>query len=309
MRRVSVSRVAAAETAPVLPGVIVEAHWLMAHLEHPLVVIDATVVLSPPESDGDYRAESGVARYLEGHVPGARHADLLHGLSEGEAAYHFARPAPHQLADGLEALGVVDGRPVVAYDSEGGIWAARLWWMLRAIGVPAAVLDGGWSAWVAAGGPVETGPPGELPAHLSGAKLTVAEHEEMWMEQAGVIGIVGGSRPGSLVCALPPESFAGSVPTRYRRRGHIPTSLNVPARGLVGPDGLLLGPDDLSLALANVPEESSPVVVYCGGGISAAAVALALVKTGRDDVAVYDGSLEEWAADPALPLELGPEPR
>jgi thiosulfate/3-mercaptopyruvate sulfurtransferase len=300
----------------------VSASWLASHLGPPLVVLDATVLLPAPSRDGDYRPESGRARFAAGHIPGARHADLLGDLADSNASYHFARPSPGKLAAALGRLGVSDGCPVVAYDTAGGVWAARLWWMLQWIGVQAAVLDGGWDAWLSRGGPVEFGaavPVAEQAASWllaaddaadrprSGHRTAVTPRERpgMWADRADVAELVDGSRSGYLVCALAADVFAGTAPTRYARRGHIPSSLCVPARSLLGPDGRMLSLAELDHAVADIPDDCSPVTVYCGGGISAAVVAQALRLVGRQQVAIYDGSLEEWAADPALPLELG----
>ena len=111
------------------------------------VVLDATVVLPAPRFDGDHSASSGLPRFLGGHVPGARHADLLDGLSDRTKGFHFALPEPDQLVGALRGLGVADGPEVVVYDSAGGLWAARLWWMLRSSSISAAVLDGGLDVW------------------------------------------------------------------------------------------------------------------------------------------------------------------
>jgi thiosulfate/3-mercaptopyruvate sulfurtransferase len=304
-----------------LPGSLVSASWLAAHLGPPLVVLDATVVLPPPGHDGDYRPRSGGASFAAGHIPTARHADLLGDFADHGAGYHFARPSPQKLAAALARLGAADGCPVVVYDAADSIWAARLWWMLQWIGVPTAVLDGGWAGWLAIGGPVESGPeaasggpvePGHgAPADGAGgqqpdrAAVTPRERPGMWADRDDVAEIMRGSRPGHLVCALSAEQFAGTTPTRYARRGHIPSSLSLPARTLLSPDGRMRPPAELAQAVAGIPDDGSPVTVYCGGGISAALLAHALRLVGREQVAIYDGSLEEWSADPALPLETG----
>jgi thiosulfate/3-mercaptopyruvate sulfurtransferase len=295
----------------VLPGSLVSASWLAAHLGPPVVVLDATVVLPAPAHDGDYRPQSGRARFADGHIPGARHADLLTDLSDQDAPYHFARPSAGRLAAALGRLGVTGSAAVVAYDSADGIWAARLWWMLRWIGVPAAVLDGGWQTWLADGGAVEQGPPAVAPAAgragtpRAGAVIAPRQRSGMWAGKADVLDILAGSRSGALVCALSREVFEGTAPTRYARRGHIPASVNVPARSLRTAGGLMRPPQDLAGALAGIPD-SGNVTVYCGGGISAAVVAHALTLIGREDVAIYDGSLEEWSADADLPLVVRP---
>jgi thiosulfate/3-mercaptopyruvate sulfurtransferase len=277
-----------------LPGPLVDHTWLATHLDDPrLVVLDATALLPSPRHDGDHRSASGRAGWAERHVPGSRHADLTGDLSDPGAPYHFAVPAPDALATALAGLGVGEGAEVVVYDTGGGIWAARVWWMLRAISVPAAVLDGGLAAWEAAGRPVATGDGVPEPAAVP---VTPVPRPGLWSGIEEVAAISRGERPGVLVCALPSGGFAGSVPTRYSRRGHIPGSVSLPGRGLPAAE--------LEEKVREL-DDASPVVLYCGGGISAAGAALALTLLGREDVSVYDGSLEEWSKDPSRPLELG----
>jgi len=310
-----------------LPGPLVDDTWLAAHLDDPrLVVLDATALLPSPREDGDYRSASGRGTWAERHLPGSRHADLTGDLSDHDAPYHFAVPSPEALAAALARLGVGEGSEVVSYDSGGGIWAARLWWMLRAIGVPAAVLDGGLEAWKAAGRPLASGDdtapataartepstagsaapagaPGQVPAVRP---VTPVVRPDLWAGIEDVAAISRGERPGALVCALPPGGYDGSAPTRYSRRGHIPASRSLPGRGLLDESGHVLPAGELAARVdAVLDADDSPVVLYCGGGISAAGAALALTLLGRTDVSVYDGSLEEWSKDPARPMELG----
>ena len=130
-----------------------------------------------------------------------------------------------------------------------------------------------------------------------------------WVSKEEVMAIVEGRDSGRLVCALGPEAYAGIGPSRYRRRGHIPRSVNLPARRLLDSSGRYRTATELASLveplLGGPGDASTPVVLYCGGGISAAVDALALSSLGWTDVAIYDGSLEEWAADPDLPLESG----
>ncbi|MCZ0990960.1 rhodanese-like domain-containing protein [Streptomyces diastatochromogenes] len=136
--------------------------------------------------------------------------------------------------------------------------------------------------------------------------VTPTPRPELWAGIEEVAAISRGDRPGTLVCALPTGGLDGSVPTRNTRRGHIPGSHSLPGRELLDSAGRVLPGPDLAARVGEVLDTAgSPVVPYCGGGISAAAAALALTVLGRDDIAVYDGSLEEWSKDPALPLELG----
>ncbi|MFD7601631.1 sulfurtransferase [Streptomyces mirabilis] len=181
--------------------------------------------------------------------------------------------------------------------------------MLRSISVPLAVLDGGWQAWEAGGHPIacgdETGG-GETSAAPVTGPLTPVPRPGMWTGIETVGAVSRGERPGTLVCALPPGGFEGSVPSRYSRRGHIPGSLSLPGRGLLDGTGRFLAAAQLAERVGSVLKgDESPVILYCGGGISAAGTVLALTLLGRKDIALYDGSLEEWSQEPSRPLATG----
>lgn len=282
-------------------GVLIQADQLHQRLGEPgLVVLDAQVDLPAPRFDGDYRVRSGHDAWLQARIPGSRHADLVDALSSPHPSLTFMRPRPEALAEALSLLGVGAGAHVVVHDRSDGFWAARLWWMLRWIGVDAAVLDGGWRAWCAAGLAQESGPPPPLTAP---APVVVERTRDgFWADRADVERALRADDPPTLVCALGADLFAGRAPSRYARRGHLPGSLNVPARHLLDAQGRYLPTAELARALSALDPER-PVLLYCGGGISAAVDALALTLIGRDDARIYDGSLQEWAADPELPLQ------
>lgn len=267
-----------------------------------LRVFDASLELHSPAFDGDYRMNSGRERYLAGHIPGATHVDVATQFSDPTAPLHYTHPQPQRLTDELARLGVSAGEELVVYDSSGTLWAARLWYLLRWIGVPVRVLDGGLAAWTAAGHPIETG---DVPEREPVASWKAGVVHDAWIDKNELIErAADDSRP--LVCSLPAGSFTGAQATRYSRRGRIPGSVNVSSRDLFGSDGTLVDAEqiDAKYAAAGV-DGSDEVLLYCGGGISAAAGALALVAIGRETVRIYDGSLEEWSADASLPLELG----
>ncbi|MWV59973.1 sulfurtransferase [Rathayibacter sp. VKM Ac-2754] len=286
-------------SSPYLTRPIVSTQWLADHLgRENLVVIDASV-LFVPGFDGRYRYLSGEDQYLvEGHVPGAVFADLIEHLSDAEGAYPFGRLDPERFAAAVGALGIGDDSVVVVYDSAVGQWASRLWWLLRAAGHAAvAVLDGGLTAWRQESRPLETG----HVAPVSGAGITVRAERPLWIDKAGVESILRGEAPGTLVCAAPPKEFTGEAGQRPRR-GHLPGSVSVPAARLVDRETHVLLPQARLRELFADVLGAERLVLYCGGGIAAAADALALTLLGRDDVVIYDGSLNEWAADPEAPL-------
>ncbi|GAA5029461.1 sulfurtransferase [Microbacterium fluvii] len=263
----------------------------------PPIVFDATLVLRRPRHDGDFTAESGRARWAAGHIPGSRHVAIDSEFSVPHPVTHDHHPEPQQLADRLAALGVALGDRVVAYDTVGGLWAARLWYLLSGIGVDARVLDGGLAAWRDAEGPVSDD---DAPARPPVAPWPARAIRPQWVERDEIVAL---PPHGNLVCGLGRAAFAGAEPTRYHRRGHIPGSVNVPARELFDDDGRVRSPDEIRDAFAAEGVDlDAEVLLYCGGGISATANALALAHAGVDDVRVYDGSLEEWSADPVLPL-------
>ncbi|WP_430785040.1 sulfurtransferase [Actinoplanes sp. G11-F43] len=296
-----------------MAGPILTAGDLAVRLEQGTVaVLDATVNLGRPAHDGDHTSSSGRPGWEQAHIPGSHHVDLLHDLTDPAALYHFARPSPEALTAHLANLGIHDGTSVVTYDRSGGIWASRLWWLLDWIGIEAAVLDGGFAAWEAAGLPVSVLTPDsvtEIPAPALAACGQPASVDNVragrWVERADLERWLRDEAEATVLCALNPEAYAGEVPTRYARRGHIPGTGNLPARSLLAPDGRFRPLDDLRADLAGLLADPAPIWVYCGGGISAATLGLALTALGRDDVALYDGSLEEWSADGSLPIERG----
>lgn len=286
--------------APDLPDLLVTTDWLADHLhDDRLIVVDATVL--GVDTPAGFRWLSGLDEHLiEGHLPGAVFADLLEEFSDPDGGLSFTRPDAARLERAARDVGIDDGVAVVVYDSSIGQWAARLWWLLASAGVDrVAVLDGGLARWRAEGREIETG---YRPPRAAGA-LTLAPREAFWADRHEVHAIATGEADAALVCALPPGEFRGET-GRRPRRGHIPRSVNVPVATVIDRESHTHIRGDelharLSAATADSPER---VVVYCGAGIAAAGTGFALRRAGHPDVAIYDGSLEEWAADPEAPL-------
>src|SRR6185369_4091559 len=189
---------------------------------------------------------------------------------------------------------------VILYDRNVTMWATRVWWMLRAFGFDdAAVLNGGFKKWTLEGRPVATDA-GTRPART----FTPRPRPALMTDKAGVLGALGES--GACVLnALSEEQHRGTGGATYGRPGRIAGSVNVAARELVDPKTHAYLPADVLRAKFQAAGalDARRVVTYCGGGIAASSDAFVLTLLGRDDVAIYDASLSEWAAYPSLPME------
>ncbi|MEO8754116.1 MAG: sulfurtransferase [Casimicrobiaceae bacterium] len=279
-------------------GPLVSTAWLEEHLAAAdLRILDCTMRLVP--FGGGVRADAARDAWAEGHIPGSAYVDLRADLSDRSSAFPLMMPPAAQFAAVMSALGVDRRSRVVLYDAGGHSWATRLWWMLRAVGFDrAAVLDGGLAQWKAQRRPMSTQPP-----HHAPTQFVALPRPGVFVDRRTVASALGRADT-RLVNALSADEHAGRV-SRAARPGRIPGSVNVPAATLVeaAPGGFLPVEQLRERFAASRALEALRVIVYCGGGISATADAFSLVRLGARDVAVYDGSLAEWSADPTLPLE------
>ncbi|TFD57206.1 sulfurtransferase [Cryobacterium suzukii] len=292
-------------SSPVPSSPVVSTQWLADHLgsDH-LVILDATVLALAPSASGP-RYLSGRDDYLtKGHIPGAVFADLFDVFSDPAGEFDFSRPSADLFEAAAASVGIDNSTTVVVYDAAVGQWAARIWWLFRAFGYDdVAVLDGGLTKWHAETRPFATG--GTRPRVVGG--FTATPRPELWVDKSFVESIVAGTADAALVCSVPPAEFAGTAGSRPRA-GHIPGSINLPAGTLVDPaTNAFLRGDQLQATVApsvaaSAAGASGHLVTYCGGGIAAAASALALIRAGNEHVSIYDGSLNEWAADASAPL-------
>jgi thiosulfate/3-mercaptopyruvate sulfurtransferase len=188
---------------------------------------------------------------------------------------------------------------VVLYDANNSVWAARVWWMLRWIGFDqAALLDGGLGAWTAEDRPLST-----EPSNRPAGTLTVALRPQLIADRDEVLAsIEDGS--AHLLDSLPAGHYRGEW-TMYDRPGHIPGASNVSTTLTVDDTGRYRSPEELAEVFQGDREVRT--ITYCGGGIAASSNAFLMTRLGFTDVAVYTASLQEWTADPGLPLEVAPE--
>lgn len=235
--------------------------------------------------------EKGRSNYEAGHIPGAVFVDLDADLA-APPGIDGRHPLPDvaDFARTLGRLGIERATHVVAYDDAGGRIAARLWWMLRAIGhEKVQVLDGGLRAW---SGEIETGST-DMPA----ASYPVPERF------AGVVAhdeLEG--RP--VIDARAGERYRGEVEPVDPKAGHIPGAVNIPTAENLDGRGRFLPPGELARVYSDTPHD---VVVSCGSGVTACHDALAMVVAGRAMPDVYVGSFSEWSRRD-LPVSTGPEP-
>ena len=239
---------------------------------------------------------SGAAEHAAGHVPGAAYVDLDASLASpaGPAGRH-PLPDPAVFLAAMRRAGVSASRPVVVYDDWTAQAAARAWWLLRHYGHPSVrVLDGGWSAWCAAGLPVEEGPVSVLAGDLDG--------------RPGAMPVVGPDEvPGVdvLVDARAAERYRGETEPIDPVAGHVPGAVNVPTATNLRPDGTFRPAAELRevyAAVGAVP--GADVAAYCGSGVTACHDVLAMEVVGLR-AALYPGSWSEWVADPGRPVATG----
>jgi thiosulfate/3-mercaptopyruvate sulfurtransferase len=279
---------------------LVETDWLEAHLsDADLCVYDCTTIYSSPDNQR-MQFDGGRSGYDEGHVPGAAFIDVLGELSDGASPLRTMMPPVEQFAAAMSRYGIGEGVRVVLYDNQLNMWATRVWWMLRAMGFDdAAVLNGGWHKWTKEGRPVST----EQPA-IPAATFVAKPRPDLFADKNMVLDAIG-QNESQVVSALTQEMHAGEG-LEVVQRGHITSSTCVGFTEIVDLETMAYLPlDELRKKFdAAGATADKQVITYCGTGIAATSDAFAMHLLGRDNVAVYDGSLEEWSADPELPMEM-----
>jgi len=247
--------------------------------------------------------DKGPAIYAEGHLPGARHAHLDNDLAsppDGTNGRH-PLPAPVALAAWLRAQGLRKGQQVVAYDSNGGAWAARAWWLLRWLGhAQVAVLDGGKPAWIAAGLPLEHTMPGPAPTgDFEAGDALVATP----VDADDVLANIG-TGDALVLDARDPARFRGDPNPIDPVAGHIPGARNRCFRDNIDDKGRFRPAQELAKDFT-VLLEGKPAMLSCGSGVTACHNALAMEIAGLPGARLYPGSWSEWISDPARPVETG----
>nr|WP_201470657.1 sulfurtransferase [Microbacterium hydrocarbonoxydans] len=259
----------------------------------PVRVIDVRWRLDRPDGHGDY---------LAGHIPGAVYVPLDRELStHGESAEgRHPLPSTQTLQDAARRWGVGQDDVVVAYDDSKGLSASRAWWLLRQGGIEVRVLDGGISAWRAAGLPVETDDvrpePGDVVLDEIGADaISIDEVAEF-------------PASGVLLDVRAADRYRGDSEPYDPIAGHIPGAVNLPMAAHLDAEGKILDMHTLQQNFAEVGvTDGTPVAAYCGSGVTAAHTALVLDEIGIA-AKVFPGSWSQWSNTPGRPAAVGDQP-
>jgi thiosulfate/3-mercaptopyruvate sulfurtransferase len=250
------------------------------------------------------KVDWGAQLYRAAHIPGALYAHLDHDLSGPKTGRNGRHPLPdwETFKATLGRWGINHGTQVVAYDQDSGMYASRLWWMLRTLGHTAtAVLEGGFAKWTREGRPVRADAESRAATVFAGQPnparlLTADEVAAQWM-----------NREHRLIDARAPERFRGETEPLDRVAGHIPGAANHFHKNNLKPDGTFLAPQVLRerflQTLGDVPVENA--AHYCGSGVAAAHNLLAMEIAGLSGAKLYAGSWSEWSSDPMRPVETG----
>ncbi len=267
-------------------NLIVSPEWLAAHTKNSqVVIIDCRFSLTDPES--------GQKQYQESHIPGAFYLDLNRDLASAVGKYGGRHPLPNtgELAEKLSAIGINSPETlVVAYDDSRLAFAARLWWLLRYMGHrKVALLDGGFSAWKAAGYPVTNTFPqpreGEFVAQLQPDLVVDIETVKERKDLAGAV----------LIDSRESERYAGVREPIDPIAGHIPGAVNYPWQDVTDETGKVRSTSEQKQRWAQL-ETAAEIIVYCGSGVTACVNLLSLEIAGIPDAKLYVGSWSDWCS-------------
>lgn len=311
---------------------IVSPKWLLARLyESEQTIVDCRFTLAEPEA--------GRQAYEVDHIPGAIYLDLKKDLSApaGDHGGRHPLPDPEAFAARLAKLGIGNETRVIAYDDEGGMNAARLWWMLRWIGHEnVAVLDRGYTAWKEAGFPVDDKQAVRVPStfvpnvqhHLltdvnevqrivgtiKAEQIVEGVEEERAAERGEREEQPSLTATGNPAIFFTPVLIDSRAHDRYLGQnetmdpigGHIPGAINFFWKALFNEDGSYKSTEELEKHFETIDKDAE-IVVYCGSGVSATPNVLALEQAGFTSVRLYAGSWSDWISYGDNPIGTGEE--
>ncbi len=265
------------------PEDLVSSQWLEHHLADPdLRIVDARY----PQSQEAFRS---------GHIPGAVKVDPATDLADPTRSPLYLVPSVAQFEALMGRLGISTNTTVVVYDTDGGLWCARLWWALRYYGhQPVKLLHGGLRKWQSEKRPTET-----QVTSPNAATFKAQVHTELRATMAEVKAAIGNTNVIILDALSVSHHNGTSSDMPSLPAGHIPSAKNVPAQSNLDPANwvLRLPPETLAAlyqAAGLTPDKQ--VITYCGGGYYGAFSLFVLHQLGYENVRLYDGSWVEWTS-------------
>jgi len=281
-------------------SMIVEPKWLLARMYEPdLVVVDCRFQLGAPEA--------GRGAYEQDHIPGALYADLEADLSAPIGEHGGRHPLPDTAAYAafISRLGIDHETRVVAYDDQGGAFAARFWWLMRYHGHGKTyILDGGYSRWRALGYPIsDAKPPVIVPKTFVPQVQTemVVDVDEVRRRLSDVATTV-------LLDSREPRRYLGLEEPIDRVAGHIPGAVNSFWKDSLTDEGTWKSADEQRQRFVEMKlDRDEEIIVYCGSGVTACPNLLALEQAGYRNVKLYAGSWSDWISYEGNPVAVGEE--
>jgi len=251
------------------------------------------------------KPDAGAAAYAAGHIPNALYAHLDRDLSSPITANsgRHPLPSPAAFAATVAAWGVTAQTQVVAYDADTGVYAARLWWLLRWVGHRrVAVLDGGLRAWCAQGLALTA----QAPAARTPSDFRAVPDDALWLDTP-TVATRAGAVDYCLLDARAPERFSGAIEPIDPIAGHVPGARNLPFATSLDSNARFLTPAQLhaQIGARQAGVADSHTIAMCGSGVTACHVLLAMEVAGKPGARLYAGSWSEWIRDPHRPIATG----
>ncbi len=278
---------------------LISATDLKTQIVHPdSVILDCRSELTDPRA--------GATAFAAGHIPGAQHADADVHLSDkspgpqGEFRGRHPLPSKESFIEQLRHWGIHTHTQVIVYDAHGGMFASRVWWMLRWVGhAKVALLDGGLAAWLAAGGELVT----DLPTPARGSIALQASMTTVVSADDVVSNL--STKKYTVLDARAADRFRGENETIDPVAGRIPGAKNRWFKDNLRDDGYFKTAEQLHAEFRPLITHPSATILQCGSGISACHNAFAMEIAGLSGAAVYPGSWSEWSADASRPVATG----
>lgn len=246
------------------------------------------------------QAVQAKALYNNAHIPTAQYVNLIQDFCNLRTTLEYQYPNETEMLQSLYKFQVDWDKPIVIYDRENHIWAARLFWIFKAFGHQhVRVLHGGFQAWQQLN--LSVSDKIEHPkTSLNAAKMKF--DSAFFADIEDVKNVVEGRSNSQLLNVLRPDVFRGDE-LRYSRAGHIPDSINIPFAEFLDGTGKFKASIFNFVASFGL-DLNREIIIYCGSGITASGAALALRQAQTTSIKIYDGSMSEWSADPNLPLQM-----